>query len=252
MTWIITIALSVVLLVVIVVLGSRPMKIPREPDREGIEDAEAVRAYDRVSRWPIFSIERRIMLSALTKYKPQGILVDIGCGPGYLAARISRRFPGLRVVGVDISNEMLSTAKRNWSPDSYPNLEFVMGDAQRLPFPDSAIDFIVSSLSLHHLTNAGIAVREIHRVLKPGGQFLIFDLRRDGTRFFYYILRLGQALAAPAAIRRNNGAVGSFWASYTPAELKDILATVPWQKVQIQNGLGWVLAWGSKASSHKS
>ena len=251
MSWTVAIALSA-LLVAVIVLLSRPMKIPREPDREGIEDAEAVRAYNRVSRWPIFTIERHIMLSALAKYKPQGILVDIGCGPGYLAAQISRRFPGLRVVGVDISNEMLSTAKRNWSSRSYPNVEFVMGDAQRLPFPDSTVDFIVSSFSLHHLANAEIAVREIHRVLKPDGQFLILDVRRDGPRFFYYTLRLGQALAAPAAIRRNNGAVGSFWASYTPAELRGIFATVPWQKAQIQNGVGWILASGSKASTCKS
>jgi ubiquinone/menaquinone biosynthesis C-methylase UbiE len=246
MAWIVVAVLSVVL-VVIIVGGSRPMKIPREPSREGIEDAAAVQAYDHVSHWPIFTIERRIILKALAQYKPQGILVDIGCGPGYLAAQISRRFPGLRVIGVDISDQMLTMAKHNWSSPSYQNLEFLVGDAQQLPFVDGAVDFAVSSLSLHHWGNAEIALKEVHRILRPGGQFLLFDLRRDGPRFFYYALRLGQALLAPAAIRRTNGAVGSFWASYTLPELESILASVPLQKRQIQPGLGWVLAWGRKA-----
>lgn len=91
MAWIVLVVLLAVL-VVIIAVGSRPMKIPREPDREGVQDAEAVQAYDCVSRWPIFAVERGIVLKALTQYRPQGILVDIGCGPGYLAARISRRF----------------------------------------------------------------------------------------------------------------------------------------------------------------
>ncbi len=245
MAWIVAVVLTVVL-VVIIVLGSRPMKISREPDREGIEDAEAVQAYDRVSRWPIFTLERQIILNALTKHQPEGLLVDVGCGPGYLTSRISRRFPGLRVIGIDISDQMLVIAKHNWPSRSYMNLEFLAGDAQRLPFADGTVDFAVSSLSLHHWANARIAVREIYRILRPGGQFLLFDLRRDSPRFFYYALRLGQALLAPAAIRRTNGAVGSFWASYTPPELETILASIPLQKRQIHPGLGWMFAWGSK------
>jgi ubiquinone/menaquinone biosynthesis C-methylase UbiE len=239
MVWIIVVVLA------IIVLGSLPMKIRRQPEREGIQDAAAARAYDRVSHWPLFSIERRIILKALTQHRPQGILVDIGCGPGYLAAGISRRFPDLMVTGLDISDEMVRLAKRNWS-SSYPGVEFLMGDAQRLPFPDNAVDFIVSSLSLHHWVDSRVAFREVHRVLKPGGQFLVFDLRRDAPRFFYYALKLGQALLAPRAIRRTNGAVGSFWSSYTPAEFKEVLIAAPWQELQIQSGLGWVLAWGSK------
>jgi len=245
MAWIVAVVLTVVL-VVIIVLGSRPMKISREPDREGIEDAEAVQAYDRVSRWPIFTLERQMILNALTKHQPEGLLVDVGCGPGYLASRIRRRFPSLRVSGVDISDQMLVIAKHNWPSRSYMNLEFLAGDAQRLPFADGTVDFAVSSLSLHHWVDPRVAFREVHRILKPGGQFLLFDLRRDGPRFFYYALKLGQALLAPRAIRCTNGAVGSFWSSYTPAELKEVLITAPWQELQIQSGLGWMFAWGSK------
>jgi ubiquinone/menaquinone biosynthesis C-methylase UbiE len=243
MAWIIGAVLAVVL--VIIMLGSLPMKVRRQPEREGIQDAAAARAYDRVSRWPIFAVERRLVLKALTRYQPQGVLVDVGCGPGYLAAGISRRFPGLMVTGLDISDEMVRLARRNWS-SSCPGVKFLMGDAQRLPLADNAVDFIVSSLSLHHWAEPGEAFREVHRVLKPGGQFLVFDLRRDAPRFFYYALKLGQALLAPDDIRRTNGAVGSFWSSYTPAELKEVLVTAPWLELRVQPGWSWVLAWGRK------
>jgi ubiquinone/menaquinone biosynthesis C-methylase UbiE len=238
-------ALIIVAVLAVIVLGSLPMNIRREPEREGIMDAAASRAYDRTSRWPVFTIERRIILKALTRRRPQGVLVDVGCGPGYLSAAISRRFPGLKVRGLDINGEMVRLARGNWS-SSRPGVEFLMGDAQRLPLADNSVDFMVSSLSLHHWADPGEAFREVHRVLKPGGQFLVFDLRRDAPGFFYYALKLGQALLAPWDIRRTNGAVGSFWSSYTPAELKEIVATAPWRETRLQPGWSWVLAWGRK------
>src|SRR5512136_2043399 len=82
-------------------LLSRPIRIPREPEREGYQDEEASLAYDRTSRWPIFALERHIVLSALRAPRIQGTLLDIGCGPGFLAAKIDRRHPGLEVVGLD-------------------------------------------------------------------------------------------------------------------------------------------------------
>jgi ubiquinone/menaquinone biosynthesis C-methylase UbiE len=239
MAWII----GAVLVLAVIIVGSLPMRVRRQPEREGIQDAAACRAYDRTSRWPLFAIERRLVLKALTGYQPQGVLVDVGCGPGYLAAAISRHFLGLKVKGLDISPEMVRLARGNWS--SYPAVEFLMGDAQWLPLADNSVDFMVSSLSLHHWVEPEVAFREAYRVLKPGGQFLVFDLRRDAPRLFYCALKLGQLLS-PKDIRRTNGAVGSFWSSYTPAELKEIVATAPWQEARLKPGWSWVLAWGRK------
>lgn len=247
MWWIGIIALIVVMLAIVGVLASRPMKIPREPDREGAEDEEALQAYDRVSRWPIFTLERYIILNALDKIKPEGRLVDVGCGPGYLAAQISQKFPDLKVLGLDISEATVINAKRNWPADAYDNLGFLVGDAQRLPVSDSSVDFVVSSLSLHHWQDAQMAFREVRRILRPGGQFLIFDLRRDSPVYFYCALKIGQAFLAPGAIRRINGAVGSFWAAYTRSELKTILDKIPLEDLRIEPHFGWMLIRGSKS-----
>ncbi|MDP2919141.1 MAG: class I SAM-dependent methyltransferase [Dehalococcoidia bacterium] len=241
MTWFIT-ALIAVVITVFVYIGSRPVRIPREPDREGIGDEEALRAYDRVSRWPIFGYERRIVLKALSTLNLRGTLVDIGCGPGYLAARIEREFPGLRVIGLDNDDQILRIAVKNWTPRSYPDMTFLAGDVHRLPFGDNSLDCVVASLSFHHWTDAQTGLREIHRVLKPGGHLVIMDMRRDGWRFFYWALVVGEALVEPAPLRRINGAVGSFWSSYTTAEVESLLGSLEWQDVSIKESWGWFVA----------
>src|SRR5271157_3957660 len=123
---------SVVVLSAIAIFAFRPMKIPHDPTREGVEDAEALQDYYRVSRWPIFTFERHIVSKALSKTKPQGQLVDIGCGPGYLAAKINQKFPDVKITGLDINELTLENAKRTWPRDLYPGLEFLIGDAQQL------------------------------------------------------------------------------------------------------------------------
>lgn len=243
------IAVSVVsaLVIAAVILALLPMKIAREPEREGWQDPEAARAYARQGSSPVFVVERYFILRALAGWKPRGLVLDIGCGPGFLAAEISRRYPEAKVIGLDNNREMINIARR--TRRHQPNaVEYIKGDAHRLPFADGAADFVVSSLSLHHWADAEKVFKEIKRVLKPGGRFLIFDLRRDGPRLFYYALQLGQALSS-TDIRRTNGAVGSFWSSYTPSELNDILSGTGIADIAIEPQFGWMFARGKKLAA---
>ncbi len=245
MTWLV---LLIVALVLFLILGFQRIRIPREPNREAIADSEAVRAYDRVSRWPLFAMARYLTINELKQHHPKEILVDAGCGPGYLATKVSRKYPHLRVIGLDIDGEMIKIAKKNLVPhDTNGSLDFFMGDVQRLPFKDGTVDFVLSTASLHHWSDAIRSLREIYRVLKPEGQFLVVDLRRDMPRLFYYAFAVGQMVLMPAAIRRTNGAVGSLWASYTPTEVKAFLSEMPWHNPKIKLGAGWMCISGNKA-----
>jgi SAM-dependent methyltransferase len=246
------IVFSVIILSEIAIFAIRPMRITHDPTREGVEDAAALQAYYHVSRWPIFTFERHIVLKALSKIKPQGQIVDIGCGPGYLAAQINQKFPDVKIAGLDINELTLKNAKRTWPPDLYPGLEFLTGDAQQLPFLDKSLDLIVSSLSLHHWHDAQAVFQEIFRTLKPGGKVLIFDLRRDSPSYFYWALKIGQAFLAPTSIRNINGAVGSFWAAYTPPEIEAIVHGIPLDNLLIESGFGWMLISGNKPDQFKS
>jgi ubiquinone/menaquinone biosynthesis C-methylase UbiE len=223
------------------------MHIARAPEKEGEQDAEAVLAYDRTSGWPPFRVLRRMVLRRLERRHPRGVLMDAGCGPGHLAITIGRRYPELKVIGLDNNEDMIAAARRNRRRFSAGNVSFQTGDVHRLPDEDASIDFMVSTLSLHHWQDAHRALGEIYRVLKPGGRLLLMDLRRDCSRWFFYLLVLMQRFAVPAAIRRTNGAVGSVYASYTAAEFTGLLGSVPFRRVDIEPAPGWVFAMARKA-----
>ncbi len=216
----------------------RPMRIPRRFGLEGAETAESVQAYDRTSRWPLFTLERWLIMRELRRLEPQGTLVDIGCGPGYLARATAVRFPQLRVFGLDLDPRALALAHVDARTGSQPG--WVAGDAHQLPFADNSLDFIASSLSLHHWKNAQGVLREFGRVLKPGGKLLVWDLRRDAPHFFYCGLVLGQRWFSPRGIKETNGAVGSFWSSYTPLELKKMLAGTAFAQGTVVEGIAWL------------
>ena len=243
--WLIIITI-VVLVLLTVLLLTRAMSVPRDSSREHPDTPASIIAYHHVSRWPIFSLERTAILNALSKHDLSGIMVDIGSGPGYLVADINRKYPGLKIIGLDNSILAANLAEQAWHKEiNCP--EFVIADAHRLPVASASLDFVVSSLSLHHWENASTVFDEIMRALKPGGQFLIFDLRRDAPAYFYYALVIGQAIFAPRAIKNTNGAIGSFWAAYTPVEINEILSKMPLQDIQIKPSFGWMLISGTKS-----
>jgi ubiquinone/menaquinone biosynthesis C-methylase UbiE len=125
-------------------------------------------------------------------------------------------------------------------------VEFRLGDVANLPMPEGTVDLAVSTLSLHHWTDPSRSLTEIHRVLKPGGQLLLLDLRRDPRRFFYWLLRFAQAVVVPSALRRVNEPLGSALSSYTPVELQALLASMPFEEWTMDDGAGWVFVWAAK------
>ncbi len=89
-------------------------------------------------------------------------LLDVGCGPGYLAARAADR--GATSVGVDIAEAMIELARRR-----FPQAEYRRADAQSLPFPDGSFGAVVGNLAVPHWGRPEQAVAEFRRVLVPGG-----------------------------------------------------------------------------------
>jgi len=246
--WILTGLILVVL--ALLVAGSIRLDAPRSvsPD-EGIDDIEVARGYDKISRWPQFRLLRKLIIAELRRSRPQGTLVDIGCGPGYLIVDILKAFPQLSVIGVDIAEEMLQWAAGNLSGPAFSKrISFRQGDIHELPFENGSVDFVVSTLSMHHWSEPSKALNEIHRVLKPEKRFLLFDLRRDSPQLFYWIMRVAQTFVLPAAIRRINEPTGSALSSYTYPELKQILSRTPFKEWNIKQGLFWSFVTGEKTS----
>jgi ubiquinone/menaquinone biosynthesis C-methylase UbiE len=165
--------MALVLLVVVIVIAARAytrVTLARKVSFEAIEDPEVVKAYDRISRMPQFSVLRRMFVSELEKNTPSGTLIDVGCGPGYLVAKIAKEIPNLHIIGVDVSDEMMAEASRNSASLGFSErVEFRRGDSLKLPFEEDSVDNVVSTLSLHHWADPKGAFQEMYRVLKPGG-----------------------------------------------------------------------------------
>jgi ubiquinone/menaquinone biosynthesis C-methylase UbiE len=103
----------------------------------------------------------------------QGDLVlDLGTGVGAMAGQLLHHYPGIRVVGLDRQRSALQTAQAN-----HPEAIYVVGDAMDLPFPDGAFDHVHGSWIIEHVPDPVVALREVRRVLKPGGtcRFLEVD-----------------------------------------------------------------------------
>jgi ubiquinone/menaquinone biosynthesis C-methylase UbiE len=112
----------------------------------------------------------------------EGVL-DVGCGTGALALAAKRRVgPAGTVHGIDAGLEMIARAKHKASRASL-DICFHMAHAQSLPFPDAQFDVVLSTVMLHHLPRKvrPQALREMRRVLKPGGRLLAVDFGGFGN-----------------------------------------------------------------------
>ena len=108
--------------------------------------------------------------------QPGAILIELGCGPGFYARRLSERFPSVSVVGIDRSKRQLALAVERTSP-SLNNCRFETGDAQAIGFSSSSVDGVIASRLMTILPDPERAVSEIHRVLQPDGRCFIAEPR---------------------------------------------------------------------------
>lgn len=113
-------------------------------------------------------------------------VLDVGCGTGALAAAAVTRWPGVELDGTDISAGMLRIAFREAERlpgQASDRLRFTQASADRLPFADATFDVAVSAFVLQLVPSRFAALREIRRVLRPGGRLAYVTWLRGGSRF---------------------------------------------------------------------
>lgn len=192
----------------------------RIPSPEGIEDPGVAAGFRRVASWPQMQLLRRYVAGRALRLADAGEAADLGCGPGDLVLLLARQAPKLRLTGIDLSDEMLAEAERRAAVNAAlsDRVAFRKGDAARVPLPNGSQDLVVSTLSLHHWSDPVAALDEIARVLRSGGAFMIFDLRRDLSPPLYLLLWFATRFVVPGALRRAGEPLGSRNAAYTPDE----------------------------------
>jgi ubiquinone/menaquinone biosynthesis C-methylase UbiE len=104
------------------------------------------------------------------------VVVDLGCGRGQDVVRAAGRVGATgRAIGVDLSEEMLAKARRS-APPFLANVSFVRSDLAALDLPDGCADVVVSNCAINHAPDKEAVYREIHRVLRAGGRFVVSDV----------------------------------------------------------------------------
>jgi len=120
--------------------------------------------------------------------KPGDSVLDVGCGTGEVSLLAKTRAKAGKVYGIDPAPEMIAVARKKAARKKL-DIDFRVGVIESLPFPDSSIDVVTSSLMMHHLPEdlkvRGLA--EIYRVLKPGGRLLIADFMRPTGSFLNHL-----------------------------------------------------------------
>jgi ubiquinone/menaquinone biosynthesis C-methylase UbiE len=201
--------------------------VRRVPERSAVEPRVLAWLYGLITETPMVrATHRRFVAGALAQGVDHGLALDVGTGPGYVAAEVARDRPALRMMGLDLAGHMVEKAGRyaTWIGIEGRAL-WPQADGHRLPFADASFDLVLSSFALHHWNDPLLVLNEMARVLRPGGRYYLADVCREPNLF--------QRLFAYASIPAISLAFGSYWgyggyyeslrAGYTRAEAQALL-----------------------------
>lgn len=160
--------------------------MPKESYIPALRFEFLTRFYDPLVRLTTRETAFKRALLAQADLRHNQTILDLACGTGTLAVGIKKRFPDSKIYGFDIDEEILQIAREK-SEKAEAEILFERGYSDNLPFADNIFDRVFSSLFFHHLTleKKAETLHEIHRVLKPGGEFHLADyaLPRNKPQF---------------------------------------------------------------------
>lgn len=160
--------------------------------------------------------------TALAELHEGEVVLDLGSGGGIdvllSAARVG---PTGKAYGLDMTDEMLALARRNAESAGATNVEFLKGEIENIPLPDSSVDVIISNCVINLSADKSKVLREAFRVLKPGGRFAVSDVVVRGE--------------VPAEVRRSMELwVGCVAGALEEGEFKAILKDAGFVKADIE------------------
>lgn len=160
----------------------------------------------RSSPWASWT--RKVVLPwALNGTTLTGDVLEIGAGSGSMALGTLDTHPQARLTLTDIDPKMVAATRKRFA--DHPGVTVQEADATRLNFGDGSFDYVVSYLMLHHVVGWDTAVAEMHRVLRPGGQLVGYDLTHTKfARLIHIVDRSPHRLLTPDELRAGLSTTG--------------------------------------------
>jgi ubiquinone/menaquinone biosynthesis C-methylase UbiE len=160
--------------------------------------------------------------TALASLTAGETVLDLGSGGGIDVLLSARRVgPTGKAYGLDMTDEMLALARENQRKAGVQNVEFLKGEIEHIPLPDSSVDVIISNCVINLSADKDKVMREAFRVLKPGGRFAVSDVVTRGE--------------IPPAIRRNVELwIGCLSGALDEADYREKLTSAGFQDVSIE------------------
>lgn len=144
---------------------------------------------------------------------PRVRIADLGAGEGVISQLLARRAEFVHCI--DNSPKMVEFGRKLAEQHGIRNLEYKLGDIDDVPLPDASVDIALLSQALHHSPHPERALAEAHRILKPGGQIVILDLRRH-------------------SFEKARELYADYWLGFSENALADMLAKAGFRSVTIE------------------
>lgn len=166
---------------------------------------------------PKFSLR----LHEYNSYSKKNVL-DVGCGNAYVLSKYALQ--GANVFGVDITKTAIDISKKRFKLLGIRGV-FKKADAEKLPFAENSFDLVCSMGVLHHVPDTEKAIKEIFRVLKPGGKFISMFYHRNSARYYIYFRALSILRNKPMTqvVNENDGIGNPKAAVFTKKQLRNLV-----------------------------
>ena len=209
--------------------------IERILEPEAMDSADEAREYDlmdHVSVNAAFVADMIAAVERISRERWSGFVIDVGAGTARIPIELCRRQQTCKVVCVDLAHEMLLVGRRNVRDEGLTTrIGLLRASVVALPFPNASAPVLASNSLVHHLPDPAAALKEVCRVVAPGGVVFIRDLFRPASRG--ELDRLVEFHAAGATPAQRQLFADSLHAALTVDEVRAMVRPLPFASVSV-------------------